>query len=444
MSNLIVSRFGGHAAASAEEVIKAAQIIKANPDRRYIVVSAPGATPDSVGITDMLYFCHSSFHNGENYIDTLMKIDERYREIVDGLKIDFSLDAEIASLKDALEQRMNLDYIGSRGEYIMAKILAKYLEWEFVDASQLIFFTGTGSPDKDKTFRTANERLQGFERAVIPSFYGSLPDGRIKTFMRGDCDTAGAMVACAVKADLFEKWSDDAKIYSADPEVIRDAELIRHVTYAEALEMNYIGINIINDYDIFMLNEAGIPMMIASTDTPEDEGMLISTRLPENARRKVTACIAGHNSFSVIHVNKYGLNKTSDFAEKLFGVFRRNNIACQHYLSGIHKMAIVLKSPIFDLRRDKILTEMKNAVNPDSLDVERGLSLIAIVGEGMSTVKGVFSRIFDALARVGIKVKMIEQGADDLNIIVGVSDSDYEPAIRTLYRSICMNDEEWD
>lgn len=444
MNNLIVSRFGGDAASSSNEVKKAAAIIKSNPARRYIIVSAPGSTSESIGITDLLYMCHASFHNGENYISTLMTIADRYKEIVSGLGIDFDVDAEIASLKQALEAKKNLDYIGSRGEYIMAKIVAKLLDWSFVDAARIIFFSGNGNPDKEKTFRIAGERLGAYERAVIPSFYGSMPDGSIKTFQRGDCDTAGAMIACAVKADLFEKWSESAKICSADPEVIPNSEIIRHVTYAEALEMNYIGIPIIKDFDIFMLNEAGIPMKICSVDDPNGEGMLISPKLSEKIQRRVMACIAGHNNFSIININKYGINKDYDFTQKLFALFSRHRIACQHYLSGIHKMSVVLKSPSFDLRRAQIISEIEQAVNPDSITVEKGLSLIAIVGEGMGTTKGIFSKIFDSLAKAGIKVKMIEQGSDDLNIIVGVSDSDYVTAIKALYRSVVMNDEEWD
>lgn len=444
MNNLIVSRFGGNAAANSEEVKKAAAIITSDPARRYIIISAPGATPDSVGITDLLYMCHASCQNGEKYADTLAMIADRYRQIVDGLGINFDLDAEIDALKKALDAKKNLDYIGSRGEYIMAKIVAAYLGWSFVDAARIIFFSGNGQPDKDKTFRIAGDRLSAYERAVIPSFYGTLPDGSIKTFRRGDCDTAGAMIACSVKADLFEKWSENAKICSADPEVIPNSEIIRHVTYAEALEMNYIGIPIIKDLDIFMLSEAGIPMKIRSPESLDDEGMLISPKLQENIQRNLTACIAGHNNFSIININKYGLNKDYDFTEKLFALFSRHRIACQHYLSGIHKMSVVLKSPSFDIKRAQIVSDIERAVNPDSVTVEKGLSLIAIVGEGMGTVKGIFSKIFDSLTKAGIKVKMIEQGADDLNIIVGVSDEDYEKAIKALYRSVVMNEEEWD
>ena len=444
MSKLIVSRFGGNAAANSEEVKKTLDIIKADSARRYLVVSAPGATHDEVGITDMLYICHASARNHEDYSVMLGKISERYKEIVAGLGMDFNVDAEILELKKDLMLGADLDFIGSRGEYIIAKIMAAFLGWEFIDASRLIFFNRDGTPDTEKTFKVAGEILNSYTHAVIPSFYGSTPNGKIKTFVRGDCDTAGALIACAAKADIFEKWSEDAKVYSADPDVIPDAEIVRNVTYMEAVEMTYVGIEIVKDSVSFMLNEAGIPMKICSTHQPEESVMLITPKLPGDVTRNIAACIAGHSNFTTLHINKYGLNKIFDFGEKLFGIFAKHRISCQHYLTGIHKMSIILKDPIFDLRRAQILNEIKAAVSPEAIEVQKGLSLIAIIGEGMGTAKGIFSKIFDAVACVGVKVKMIEQGADDLNIIIGVEDEDYTRAVRALYNLVIRNKEDWD
>ena len=438
-TNLIVARFGGDAAVNAEAVRKSAEIAKADPARRYIVVSAPGSAPGKIGITDLLYMLYANFHNKENYINTLMDISARYKEIVDGLGIDFDVDAEIAAVKKNLELGSDVDHIASRGEYIIAKIFAKLLGWEFVDASRLICFKQNGDLDKQSTFIAAGDTLSKYEHAVIPSFYGAKQNGNIKTFARGDCDTAGAMIACAVKADVFEKWSEHDKVYSADPHVIPHPEVVTHITYNEAVELNYIGIPIIKDEDIFMLNEAGITMTIRTIDDPDEIGMHITPKLPENISRNVTACIAGHNKFSVVRINKYGLNSEADFNEKLFGIFAKHNIACRHYLSGIHKMSIILKSPVFDLRLPQIINDIKGIVRPDSVKVEKGLSLIAIVAEGMGTEKGVFSQIFMALATQNIKVKMIDQGSDDLNIIIGVLDEDYARAVKALYKGVVLN-----
>lgn len=441
MSNLIVSRFGGNAALNSNEARKAAEIIRSNPDRRYVIVSAPGPSLNELGITDLLYICHSGFSNHENCDEMLAKISERYSEIVSGLGIDFDVGAEMSALRKSLEFGMNLDYIGSRGEYIMAKIFAKFLDWPFIDAQEILFFDKNGKPDTEKTFRVAGEFLKDYERAVIPSFYGSLPDGKIKTSRRGDCDTAGAMVACSVKADIFEKWSEDAKIFSADPSVIPDAELIQNITYNEALELNYMGMDLVTDDVVFMLQKAGIPMMISGIHVSNDDAMMISPKLPPNAMRDVVSCIAGRRNFNVIHIQKYGMNKIYDFGEKLFGLFAKHHIACQHYLSGIHQMSVVLKTPRFELTRGQVIADIQHEINPDSITVERGLSLIAVIGEGMGTVKGIFSKILNALSMAEIKVQMIDQGSDKLNMILGVYDYDYEAAVKALYKAVILNEE---
>ena len=440
MNSLIVSRFGGNAASNSSEVKRAAELILSDPSRRYVVISAPGPLPDSLGVTDLLYMCHAGHNNGEKYDEMLGKISERYKEIVSGLGINFNVDEEIAALKQSIEYGMNLDYIGSRGEYIMAKIFAEYLGWPFVDSQKILYFYANGEPDNEMTFKICGDVLKNYEHAVISSFYGSLPDGKIKTFKRGDCDTAGAMVACAVKADLFEKWSETAKIFSADPRVIPDAELISNVTYGEALELNYIGMELSTDAVIFMLQNAGIPMMISSIHADEREAMTISSKIPKDTMRDVVSCIAGRKNFSVIHIQKYGLNKIYDFGERLFGLFAKHHIACQHYLSGIHQMSVVLKSHLFEIRREAIIDEIKRNINPDSITVEKGLSLIAVIGEGMGTVKGIFSKILTALSLAEIKVQMIDQGSDNLNMILGVSDSDYENAVKALYKAVILNE----
>ena len=437
MSKIIVSRFGGDAAANSEAVKKMIEIIKANPERRYVVVSAPGTTENETGITDLLYMCYASFVGKENFEPVLNKISERYKEIVNGLGMDFDVDFEIKMLKNNL--KLGLDYVGSRGEYIFGKIIAKYLGWDFVDAIQIMFINKDGTPDKERTFATIKEKLKSYEHAIIPSFYGSTNDGNIKTFNRGDCDTSGALVACAVKADLFEKWSESAKVYSADPYVIHDAELVTTITYSEAVELNYIGISLTKDDVAFMLKKENIPMSISSIY--DDYVMKILPKLPENISRNVTACIAGNKNFKVVKIEKYGINKSYEFDTKVFDTFAKHHISCRHYVTGIHNMMIVLKNPRFDLIRSQIINDVKNAINPDSITVSQNFSLIALVGEGMGTVKGLFGKIFSSLANVGVKAKMIEQGADDLNIIIGVDDSDYNTAVKALYKAMILNED---
>lgn len=439
MSRVIVARFGGDEASNSQEIIKTANVLKSDPSRRYAVISAPGSTSESVGVTDMLYLCHSRFVSHENYDDILRKIYERFEEIVSGLGINFNIDAEIQNLKRDIDMGMSLDYIASRGEYITARIVSEYIGWPFVDAAGLIFFTKKGIPDKEKTIAVAGQKLKSMIHAVIPSFYGTAENGDIHTFIRGDCDSAGALIACSVNADVYEKWSEAAKVFSADPSVIPNPALIRNITYTEALELNYTGINLVTDNVVLMLDEANIPMRIASTHTPDDEGMLISSVLPENSQRKLTACISGSRNYTTVHIRKYGLNKDYEFNEKLFTVFARQRIPCQLSLSGIHQMSVILKAPVFDIRRNQIIAELQNELSPEAVTVEKGLAVIVIIGEGMGTVKGTFSRIFEALVKAGVKAKMIEQGADQQNILIGVSDGDYDKAVKSLYEELILS-----
>ena len=439
MSRIIVSRFGGDEAANSQEIKKAAEVLASDPARQYAIVSAPGSMPGSVGVTDMLYLCHSRFMNRENYDDILDRISDRFNEIVQGLGINFNVREEIDVIRKSIDMGMALDFVASRGEYITARIFAEYLGWNFIDAAEIIFFNKDGTPDREKTFRAAGERLKPMPHTIIPSFYGTAYNGNIKTFVRGDCDSAGALVACSVNAEIFEKWSEAAKVFSADPSVIPNPELIHDITYMEALELNYVGMNLVTDNVVFMLNEAGIPMRIASTHDPDDSGMLISPKLPEDVNRKVTACIAGSRNFTTIHIRKYGLNKDYAFNEKLFGIFARQHIPCQLSLSGIHQMSVILKSPVFDIRRNQIIGELQSELAPESLTVEKGLAVIFVIGEGMGTVKGIFGTIFDALVGAFVKAKMVEQGADQQNIMIGVSGSDYETAVEALYNALIVN-----
>ena len=429
---MIVSKFGGSCVSDSEKVKRTVAIIKANPERRYVMASAPS------GITDMLYICYSNFVNREDYHGMLDKISERFKEIINGIGINFDIDEEITTIKKNLISGINSDYVGSRGEYIMGKILAKFLGWEFVDADKIIFFNKDGSLDEGKTFTTAHQKIKDLEHAVIPDFYGATLDGNIKTFSRGDGDSSGAIVARAVEADLFEKWSETAKTFSADPAVIPEPKIIKNITYEEAVELNYIGIKIIRDSVIFMLKKVGIPIKICSIYDGEGDGMLISSKLPENISRNIAICIAGRRNFDIIHIEKYGLNKAYGFGEKLFGLFARYKIACEHCLSGIYKMSIVIKTPTFDLRRSEVLNEIQKILDADSITTEKDLSLIAVIGKGMGATKGTFEKVFYALATAKIKVRIIDQGSDDLNIIIGVSDEDYENAIKALYEAMIL------
>ena len=440
MYHTIVAKFGGSSLADASRIKETASIINMNPARRYVVISSPGErTDDDIKITDMLYMCHLRFTNRENYQDMLNAIHKRFDEIVSGLGIDFDAEAEIKNIRKNLMLGKTSDFIASRGEYITAKILAKLLGWEFVDSSDMIFFNDDGTLNELKTFTTSARILKPLQHAVIPGFYGIMPNGSIKTFSRGGSDTTGSIIARAINADLYEKWTDKAEIFCADPNIVKSPMTIENITYKELHELSYMGFTVLNEDSVFPINKAGIPVNIRDIHNINDKGTLILPELREDSPRDNTfVCVAGKRGFRVLHIEKYKMNRESQFAAKLFNIFARYNIACEHCLTGIDIVSLVLKNPLFDLRRSEIISEIKREVNPDNVEVRTNLSLISVIGEGMGTVKGVFAKVFNALANEEVKVKMIDQGSDDLNIILGVDDEDYERSIRALYNALIL------
>ncbi|MBQ6969702.1 MAG: hypothetical protein IJP85_05190 [Synergistaceae bacterium] len=433
---VIVSKFGGSIMSSADRIRQAVEILRSDTSRRYVIASAPAGSPGEAGITDLLMMCHSAFVRHEDYSGPLSAVSEHFRLLSDELGARFDIDSEISALKGDLLSGKNSDYIASRGEFIMGKIIANILGWEFVDASSIVFFNNDGTLNESKTFTESKAKLSRLERAVIPSFYGSLPDGQTKTFPRGDGDSTGAIVARAVNADMFEKWSETVKAYSTDTSVIPNPKIIRNMTYSEASELNYCGIFTVNDGVLFMLKEAGIPIRIRSLNDSDDGGMTISANLPEGAKRNSAVCIAGRRNFYIIHIEKYSLNKQHGFGEKLFGIFSKYKVPCEHCLSGIHKISVVVKSQMFILHYKQIIDEINQTIEPDSVAVEKDLSLITAIGEGMREEAGRFQRIFSPLSRAGINVRMIDHGADGLNIIIGVQDKDYVSAVKILYDDV--------
>lgn len=441
-NSTIVLRFTENTVSSAERIKQLAGIVKSNPMYRYAIVSAPGkSSDDDFKVTDVLYMCHSQFINGENYHDMLGRIRKSFSRIIEGLGINFDLDSEIQKIEKGLISGRKADYVASRGEYLIGKIIAEFFGWEFIDAEDIIFFNSDGTLDNDKTFRTASERLRHSEHAVIPSFYGTVAGSgkHIKTFPRGQCDTTGAVVSQAVNADYLEKWMYRTRPYSADPAIVKDPQVIKNITYNEVLELNYMGIKVFEDDVALILRNNGIPVRIRTLFYPDDEGTLVTLDLPENVSRSVAVCIAGRKNFNVIHIEKFGLNKQKDFGQKLFSIFAKYNVACEHTLSGIHKVSIVLKSPMFDLRRREIIEDIKTEVGADSVVFDRNLSLIAVIGRGMGTVHGIFEKIFTALAAADVKVHMIDQGSDETSIIIGVYDEVFDDAVNALYNAMILN-----
>ena len=428
-----VVKFGGSSLASAEQFTKVKDIICSDIDRRYVVPSAPGKRfSGDTKVTDMLYTCYAAAEQDEDFSDKLAKIQARYNEIINGLGLTLSLDTQFEEIASKFAAKAGKEYAASRGEYLNGIIMANYLGYEFIDAAEVIFFDEEGKFDADKTDEILSERLNKAERAVIPGFYGSLPDGTIKTFSRGGSDVTGSIVAKAAKVDLYENWTDVSGFLIADPRIISNPKSIEAITYKELRELSYMGATVLHEDAIFPVRKEGIPINIRNTNAPEDKGTLIVEATCRHPKYTITG-IAGKQGFASITIEKAMMNSEIGFCRKVLQVFEDNGISIEHMPSGIDTMTIFVNKDAFEEKEQKILSDIHKEVNPDHIELESNLALIAVVGRGMKSTRGTAGRIFSALAHAHINVKMIDQGSSELNIIIGVRHEDFKNAIRALY-----------
>lgn len=433
-----VVKFGGSSLASAEQFRKSADIIKSEASRRFVVPSAPGKRfPKDTKVTDLLLSCYDRAAAGEDFSREFADIVSRYDDIINGLGLATDLSAEFSAIKQRLSEGTTRDYIASRGEYLNALILSEYIGYDFLDAAEVIFFDADGRFDASRTDRIMSERLAGAKNAVIPGFYGSMPDGSIKTFSRGGSDITGAIVARAVMADIYENWTDVSGFLMCDPRIVENPHPIKIITYRELRELSYMGATVLHEESIFPVKLAGIPINIRNTNRPSDIGTMIVTSTDKYRTDDIITGIAGKKGFSVIRIEKDMMNQETGFGMKVLKVFSDLGVSFEHLPSGIDTMCVIINRDDISGREREILSSISRAVNPDNIDYEPSLALIAVVGRNMAGMPGTAARIFTSLAREGINIRMIDQGSSELNIIIGVDESAFEHAIRTIYDEFC-------
>lgn len=428
-----VVKFGGSSLASAGQFKKVARIIRADKTRIYVVPSAPGKRfSNDNKVTDMLYSCYGTAIREKDFSGQMAAIKERYQEIIDGLKLSISLDEEFEIIQENFRKKIGRDYAASRGEYLNGKIMAEYLGFEFIDASEVVRFNAERAFDEEMTNQLLSARLQDVSGVVIPGFYGAMEDGTIVTFSRGGSDITGSLVALAVHADLYENWTDVSGFLIADPRIVQDPKAIETITYKELRELSYMGAGVLHEDAIFPVRKAGIPINIRNTNKPEDKGTLIVEGTCRQPKYTITG-IAGTDGFASITVEKSMMNSEVGFCRKVLKVFEDNGISIEHMPSGIDTMTIFVLKDAFEEKEQQVLAGIHKAVHPDHIELESDLALIAVVGRGMRATRGTAGRIFSALAHAHINVKMIDQGSSELNIIIGVRHEDFKNAIRALY-----------
>ena len=435
-----VSKFGGSSLASAKQFKKVGDIIRADKSRRYVVPSAPGKRNDKdEKVTDMLYACYDAASEGRSYKKILEKIRGRYEEIIEGLDLNLNLAHEFAKLEENFLAGAGRDYAASRGEYLNGIVIANYLGYEFIDAAEVIFFDEQGNFEADLTDKELSERLSHVERAVVPGFYGSRPDGSIKTFSRGGSDVTGSIVAKAVHADLYENWTDVSGFLVTDPRIVEDPEVIETITYRELRELSYMGASVLHEDAIFPVRKEGIPINIRNTNRPEDKGTLIVETTCRKPRHTITG-VAGKKGFCAINIEKAMMNTEVGFGRKVLSVFEKSGISFEHMPSGIDTMTIFVHQSEFEDHEQSVIAGIHRAVEPDVVELESDLALIAVVGRGMRSNRGTAGRVFSALAHARVNVKMIDQGSSEWNIIIGVKNDDFEKAIRAIYDIFVLAD----
>ncbi len=428
-----VVKFGGSSLASAEQFKKVGSIIRADKERKFVVPSAPGKRfSNDTKVTDMLYACYALAEEGKDFKKELQAIKERYQEIIDGLELKLSLEDEFKKIEKDFKDKAGTNYAASRGEYLNGIIMANYLGYEFIDAATVILFDENGEFDAEETNKKLRVRLEGVEAAVIPGFYGAYADGTVKTFSRGGSDITGSIVARAIKANVYENWTDVSGFLIADPRIIDKPQGIETITYKELRELSYMGATVLHEDAIFPVRREGIPINIRNTNAPEDNGTWIVESTCQKSKYVITG-IAGKKGFCAVNIEKDMMNSEIGFGRKVLQAFEENGISFEHVPSGIDTMTVFVHQDEFMHKEQQVVSAIHRLADPDSIDIEADFALIAVVGRGMKSTRGTAGRIFSALAHANVNVKMIDQGSSELNIIIGVSNDDFETAIKAIY-----------
>lgn len=430
-----VAKFGGSSVSDAIQLGKVKKIVEADPDRRFVVVSAPGKRfNEDNKITDLLYLCKTHIDHNVPYDQVFQVICDRYVAIEFNLGVNVNLKKQFDEINQNLRAGASEDYIASRGEYLNALLMAAYLGYDFVDTAGLVQFDAKGRFLNEKTNEALRTELAKHDRAVLPGFYGTYPDGRIRTFSRGGSDITGSLVARAVDAEIYENWTDVSGFLMADPRIVSHAKPISTISYKELRELSYMGASVLHEDAVYPVRAADIPINIRNTNEPEDPGTIITAEASAKEDTIITG-IAGHKNFTVIGIYKNMMSAERGFVKRLLEILDDYEVPLEHMPSGIDTLSIVVSEKNLNGKLDDMLEEIQRKLQPETIDIFENMSLIATVGSGMAKRRGVSAKLFAALSEAGVNIRMIDQGSSEMNIIVGVENKDFETAIRAIYKA---------
>ena len=433
-----VAKFGGSSVADTIQFVKVKDIVGEDASRKYVVVSAPGKRFDQdTKMTDLLLLCHTHLLNHLPWEQLFQVVCDRFSAIAFTLGIGsdkLDLQKEYEKIRHAMEDGAGSDYIASRGEYLNALLMASYLDWDFIDAADVIKFDERGKFMPEETNEILAAELKKHGNAVIPGFYGTKPDGKVVTFSRGGSDITGSIVARAAGAEIYENWTDVHGFLTADPRIVDDPQPIKYISYQELRELSYMGASVMHEDAIFPVKAAGIPINIRNTNDPSHPGTIILDKIPEGETNVITG-VAGSKDFVVIAMHKYMMNSERGFVRRLFSILDNYDISFEHMPTGIDTISVVVASKNIGNKLPDIIADINRNLEPDSIEVYENIAMIATVGQGMTYRPGVAARLFAALAEKNINIRMIDQGSSEINIIVGVENKDFEEAVRAIYNA---------
>ena len=433
---LKVAKFGGSSVAGTEQFKKVKAIVDRDPNIKVVVVSAAGKrNSDDHKLTDLLYLCHAHLSYGVPCDDIIHTIEQRLCQIRDELGISFDVGSEMEKLEKSMSKDMSADELVSRGEYLTSRLMADYLGFQFVDAADCVFFSFDGQIDKEKTYGAIAGAYEKYGRIVIPGFYGRLPNGRIRVMTRGGSDISGALAAAAIDADVYENWTDVSGILMADPRIVKDPQPIEKITYAELRELAFMGASVLHEESVLPVKEKGIALNIRNTNCPEHPGTVIVDKIEgEESHERFLTGIAGRKNFTIITVNKRNMN-TSQTLRQALEILDRYHANVEHITLGLDSFALVTATAPLGDGLYSLMGDIEKNCHPDNIQVNDGIALVAAVGRKMTYRPGISGKIFRALGEEKINIRTIAQGADELSIIVGVENKNYEAAVRVLYES---------
>ncbi len=430
-----VAKFGGSSVADALQIKKIKEIVHNDEDIKYVVVSAPGKRfADDSKVTDLLYLCKTHIEHNIPYEQIFHVIYDRYLAVEMDLGVDVDIKGEMDTILKEIEKGAPVEYIASRGEYLNAKLIAAYLGYDFVDSKDMIRFSDKGRFLEEISMESIVRVLGQHENAVIPGFYGEKLDGRIKTFSRGGSDITGALIASAMKADVYENWTDVSGFLMADPKIVDNPKPINTISYLELRELSYMGASVLHEEAIYPAKAQNIPINIKNTNSPLEPGTMITAE-PHAGSEDIISGIAGKKDFTAIGIYKHHMAREKGFIRRVAGIMEDHDMTIEHLPSGIDTMSVIIDKRMLNGKLDELVEEFDRQLKPDSIEVSENLALIATVGAGMAARKGTAARLFTALAEADINIRMIDQGSSEMNIIVGVENKDMETAIKAIYEA---------